>query len=97
MGKTAFFLQVLGIDAHDRHPGVVRDAGMGERLVDGFVGVLELDVLAHDPDLDLVGGRNDAPHDLLPDIFRRQGMLEAKKRSSTRSSMPSCCSASGSS
>src|SRR5690606_24072252 len=45
-------LERLRVDAADLHRAIVGDARVGERLVDGFIGVLQLDVFADDADLD---------------------------------------------
>ncbi len=77
--QAAFFLQILGIDAHDVHAAIIGDAGVGHGLVHGFVGVLQLDVLAHDPDGDLVRGIEDAADHLFPDVLRRRRILELEQ------------------
>ena len=59
-------LQSLGIHAHDLYAAVVCGAGVGEAFVDGFVGVLQGDVLADHGDSHAVRGVDDAPHKLLP-------------------------------
>ena len=77
-GAAAFF-QVLGVDAHDLHPGVVRDAGVGDGLVDRFVGVLELDVFADDADFHGMGGVVDAAGELGPDVAGGLGFVQAEE------------------
>ena len=78
-GEAVFLFQVLGVDAHDVNPGVVGDAGVGDRLVDGFVGVLELDVFADHADFHLVGGGLDAADNLVPDVFLGRRVLQAEE------------------
>ena len=75
-GQAALGLERLGIDADDVHLGIVGDARMGDRLVNGLVGVLQLDVFADHPDRDLVPGRPDASQDLGPDILGVRRRLE---------------------
>ena len=52
---------------------------MRDRLVDGFVSVLELDVFTDDADGYFVFGREDAADDLLPDVFNRWGIFEPEE------------------
>ena len=59
-------LQGLGIHAHDLHAAIIRRAGVGKALVDGFVRILQRDVLAHHRNAHAVRGVNDAAHELLP-------------------------------
>ena len=72
-------LKLLGVHAHDVHAAVVGDAGVGQRLIDGFVGVLQLDVFADDTDLHLVLGRLDAVDDVGPDVFRIGAVPDAEQ------------------
>ena len=66
IGGGVLAVEELGIDpAHlDLHP--VRHAAMGQCLGNGFVGILELRVLAHDGDVDLALGVVDALADIVP-------------------------------
>ena len=75
-GQPGLRLEVFGVDADDFHARLVGDAGVAEGFVDGFIGVLQLDVFADHADLHLVLGRLDAADDLGPDILRVGAGLE---------------------
>src|SRR5262249_1927042 len=62
----AVALDLLRLDAPDRHPARQGDAGVIERFVDRFVRVLVLDVLADDRDADLVLRIDDALQNASP-------------------------------
>ncbi len=56
----------IGIDALDDDAGVIGSTSVGEGLVDGFVGVLQLDVFADDGDFYFVGRVDDVVDKFLP-------------------------------
>ena len=77
-GLRAVILDGLGVHADDLHLGVVMGAGVDERFVDRFVGVLQLDVFAGDGDGHLVFRMDDALHETLPILERgRRRVAEA--------------------
>src|SRR5262249_53615459 len=70
----AFALDFLRFDLSDHDPAVLADAGMIESLVNGFVGVVVLDVFADDGDRDFVSRVLDALEHLPPIAdFQRRG------------------------
>ena len=52
-GRDRLLLQPLGVQPADVDARLLRDAGVDQRFLDGQVGVVQLDVLADDRDLDL--------------------------------------------
>ena len=62
----ALVFECLGIDADDLDFGVVRGTGMDERLVNRFVGVLQLGVFSGDGDGDAVLRMDHALHESFP-------------------------------
>ena len=60
------FLDVFRLDALDLHAAVVGHAAVDHCLVDRFVGVLQLDVLAHHTDAHSVSRRDEFADDLPP-------------------------------
>ena len=71
----AVVLDGLGVHADDLHLGVVMGAGVDERFVDRFVGVLQFDVFAGHGDGDLVFRMDHALHEALPILERRGGRV----------------------
>ena len=59
-------LDILRIHPLNLHPAIVGDAAVADRLIDGLVGVLQLDVLAHDTNADAVLRGDELADDLLP-------------------------------
>ena len=59
----AVALDVLGVHADDFYGAVVADPRVRERFVNGFIGVLQVDVLADDGDFHLPAFRGDEPAD----------------------------------
>ena len=59
VASSAVFFDGFRIDTLNGNPRIAGGTGVGERFVDGFVGVLELDVFADDCDADAVAGIDD--------------------------------------
>src|ERR1043165_3239164 len=66
LAVVALFLERLRVDVDDTHLHVVGDAAVRERLVERFVRIAELDVLADEADAHLVLGMAHLAHDLFP-------------------------------
>jgi len=62
----SFFLDLLGIDETQVNPAVVGDAAVHERLVEAFIGISQIDVLAHNGDAYLPDGVRHFFHHILP-------------------------------
>src|SRR5262245_63593050 len=62
----ALALDLFSIDLDDFHAAIVGHAAVHDGFVNGFIGVLQFDVLADDPNADAVLRRNELADDLLP-------------------------------
>ena len=59
-------LDVLGVHEHEVDAAIVRGSGVGERLVNALIGILQLDVFSNNRDADAFLGRNDPLNKALP-------------------------------
>src|SRR5262249_41986149 len=71
-------LDVLGVDPHDVHLGLMRDAAVHQRLDEALVGILELDVLADDGEPRAQTRRLHATHHVFPAGQIDRAILEAE-------------------
>ncbi len=71
-------LQRLGVDQFQIDPAILARGRVGERFVDAFVGVLQLDVFPDDRDLDLLFRAHDALDEFPPiaQVRRRRFQME---------------------
>ena len=60
------------------HRGVVGDACVDDRFVNGFVSVLQLDVFTDHADFDFVSGRFEAAYHVVPDFHVAVGGVEVE-------------------
>ena len=65
-GARTLPFQIFRGEADDLHATVVGDAPVDERFVNGFIGVLQVDVFANDADAYAVCGEFQFAHDVLP-------------------------------
>ena len=69
----AVLFDLLGVHLHDFHAAIVGHAAVDDRLVNRFVGVLQLDVFADHADADAMLRRDEFADDLLPVRHVRRG------------------------
>ena len=62
----AKFFDLFGLDFFDFHRAIVGHAAVHDGFIDGFVGVVQLDVFAHHADADAVARGDELADDLLP-------------------------------
>ena len=86
---------VLGVDPAHAHPAALMHAGVLERLVHREVGVVELDVLADERDLDLLAPLADAARSGPSTRRARRAASSSPSFSQTSVSSPSACRISG--
>src|SRR5262245_35044200 len=72
------FFNLLGFDLLDLHATIIGHTTVNDRLVDRFVGVLQLDVLPDDTNPDAVLRRDELPNNVLPvaHVRRRRVQVE---------------------
>src|SRR5258706_7419833 len=74
----AVLFNLLGVQLHDLHAAIIRNAAVDDRLVDGFIGVLQAYVFADDADAHAMLWRDELADDLLPvrHVRRRRVQVE---------------------
>ena len=64
--EEPFPFNAFRIDLLNGHPAVIGNAAVNDRFIDGFVGVIKLDVFADDADANAMLGRDELADDFLP-------------------------------
>src|SRR5581483_2790114 len=62
----SFALNRLGVDFLNFHAAIIGHAAVNDGFIDGFVGIVQLDVFAHDADAHAVLRGDEFADDLLP-------------------------------
>ena len=75
----AGYFNLFGVDFDQLQAGIISDAGMVERFLDRFIGVVELHIFTDQADADTGAGRHNAPEYVLPLAHIRRALLQLQQ------------------